>query len=286
MTRAADRVVFSGLARPNALRTPGERPRVLGHRGAPGSFGIPPSQDQRRAALPEEQACYGPENTMASFERAVALGADIIELDVRLCRSGEVVVIHDQTVDRTTDGRGAVLAFDLVELRRLDAGGWFGPGFAGERIPTLAEVLDWATGRVLLDIELKLDEPGQQALVEGVASLLNEYGPAHRHLVTSFDHDSLAAFKQRCPWTMTGLLYAERLSAPLARARHCSAAVLLPRWPVLRRTDVVAAHRQGLAVAPWVSSDPAVWQRLLAMGVDAIGTNHPDRLHTLLAVAP
>src|SRR5215471_12590471 len=99
---------------------------VVGHRGAMG---------------------YCPENTLASFERGLELGADWIELDVHLSRDGQLIVIHDETLDRTTSGHGLVRDHTLAELKRLDAGAWFGAEYAGQRIPTLDEVLDWAHRR-------------------------------------------------------------------------------------------------------------------------------------------
>src|ERR1043166_3256151 len=108
---------------------------VVGHRGAMG---------------------HCPENTMASFERGLELGADWIELDVHLTRDGGLAVMHDETVDRTTGGHGRVQDYTLAERKRLDAGAWFGPAYAGQRVPTLDEVLDWARGRdAILDIEIK-----------------------------------------------------------------------------------------------------------------------------------
>src|SRR5918912_617430 len=108
---------------------------VVGHRGAMG---------------------HCPENTLASFERGLDLGADWVELDVHLSRDGALVVIHDETLERTTNGAGLVKDHDLAELRRLDAGAWFGPEFAGQRLPTLDEALAWAVRRgLVLDVELK-----------------------------------------------------------------------------------------------------------------------------------
>src|ERR1700681_4503232 len=108
---------------------------VVGHRGAMG---------------------HRPENTLASFEHALELGADWIELDVHLTRDGALAVIHDESVDRTTDGHGLVRDHSLLELKLLDAGAWFGPGFVGERVPTLDEVLEFARARnTVVDIEIK-----------------------------------------------------------------------------------------------------------------------------------
>src|SRR5207247_1736958 len=113
---------------------PGGRPLIVGHRGAMG---------------------YAPENTFASYERAVALGVDAVECDVHLSADGVPVVIHDHTLDRTTDGRGPVRDHTLEQLKRLDAGAWRGAEFAGQRLPTLDELLGWCASRVPLPIELK-----------------------------------------------------------------------------------------------------------------------------------
>src|SRR3981081_1641417 len=122
---------------PLRQRVLAERGRVwvIGHRGAMG---------------------HCPENTFASFERGLELGADWIELDVHLSRDGALMVIHDETVDRTTNGSGLVQEHTLAELKELDAGAWFSPAYGGQRIPTLDEVLVWARARgTILDIEIK-----------------------------------------------------------------------------------------------------------------------------------
>src|SRR5215471_15400951 len=117
------------------LRASGGRPYVIGHRGAMG---------------------HAPENTFASFRKGFELGAPLLELDVHLSADGQLVVIHDETVDRTTNGSGRVADMSTAEIRRLDAGSWFGCAFAGEPVPMLSEVLQWMHGRVGLVIELKL----------------------------------------------------------------------------------------------------------------------------------
>ena len=112
----------------------GERPRVIAHRGFSG---------------------VAPENTLAAFRRAIEIGADMIEVDVALTGDGHVVCLHDETLDRTTDGQGLLAAATFEEVRRLDAGSWFAPELAGEKVPTLAEVLDLARGRILVNVEIK-----------------------------------------------------------------------------------------------------------------------------------
>src|SRR5512136_1133404 len=116
------------------LRAPGAPVLRVGHRGARG---------------------HAPENTLASFDLAVEMGVSAVETDLHLSKDGEVVLIHDHTVDRTTDGHGFVKDMTLRELKQLDAGSWYDARFAGEQIPTLSELLDWARGRVGVAIEIK-----------------------------------------------------------------------------------------------------------------------------------
>src|ERR687886_2515618 len=148
---------------------------VVGHRGAMG---------------------HCPENTLASFERALELGADWIELDVHLSRDGALVVIHDESLDRTTDGHGLVKDHTLAELKRLDAGAWFGAAFAGQGIPTLDEVLVWAGERdTIVDIEIKNAPIYYAGIEEAVIRTLDRYGMTERAIVISFDHRSVARVK-------------------------------------------------------------------------------------------
>lgn len=266
--------------------SPGQRAKVIGHRGAPGSFGIPRARETRVPAEPAEAARYGPENTLHSFERALALGADVVELDVRLSADEQVVVIHDDTVERTTDGTGRVADLTLHQLQALDAGAWFAPDGAGQRLPTLEEALAWARGRVSLAIELKTEPARPAPLAERVAELVARHGMADQVVVISFDHPSLARVRALAPTIRTGLLYVCRPVDPVALAARAGADALLPHWSYVTAEDVAAAHAAGLAVAPWVTSDPATLRWLVSVGVDAIGTNHPDRLRSILANEP
>ena len=154
----------------------GGRPRVFGHRGAMG---------------------YAPENTFASFERAIELGVDAIELDVHLTADGEVVVIHDHELDRTTDGDGILGEKTLAELKSLDAGRRFGDEYIGQRIPTLGETLEWARGRCVLDIEIK-GGPWPYAGIEAkVVDLIREHEMVDQTIVISFEHPTVARVRGR-----------------------------------------------------------------------------------------
>jgi glycerophosphoryl diester phosphodiesterase len=231
---------------------------------------------------------HSPENTMASFQRGLDMGADWIELDVHLTRDGALAVIHDELVDRTTDGHGLVKDHTLAELKRLDAGKWFGAEFAGQRIPTLDEVLDWAhTQHTLVDIEIKNAPIYYTGIEDAVVTSLDRSGMTEQVIVISFDHRAVQRVHSIDERIATGVLYVGRpADGGVSLARAASADAVLPQYAYVTPEDVREAHAAGLVVAPWATSDPGVLRRLIAAGVDAIGTNHPDVLHAILDSAP
>jgi glycerophosphoryl diester phosphodiesterase len=238
---------------------------VVGHRGAMG---------------------HRPENTLASYEHALELGADWIELDVHLSRDGALIVIHDETLDRTTNGHGLVRDHTLAELKQLDAGSWFSPKYASQRIPTLGEILDWARARdTVVDIEIKNAPLYYEGIELAVVHALERAGMSDQAIVISFDHASVKRVKEVSGGRVaTGVLYGCRpLDAGVPLARSAGADALLPHWAYVTAEDVARAHAEGLSVAPWASSDPDVLRSLIANGVDAIGTNHPDVLRRVIA---
>ena len=214
-----------------------------------------------------------PENTLAAFRAAETAGADGIELDLRLSRDGIPMVVHDETVERVTDGRGAVAAMTRAELQALDAGGWFAPVYAGERMPTLAEVLEWAGDRVLLNLEMKT-----AAVADAVLALLLSF-PRARVLFSSFDHRQLIDLRRRDPSLQVAFL----IDTPfwrqaLARAAACGAVGIHPRADRVGRLLVRACRRKGLVVYPWTVDDGAHLKPLLRLGVDGVFTNDPRRI--------
>jgi glycerophosphoryl diester phosphodiesterase len=236
---------------------------VVGHRGAMG---------------------HCPENTMASFQRALELGADWIELDVHLTRDGALAVIHDESVDRTTDGHGLVKDHTLAELQRLDAGSWFGLEYAGQRIPTLDQVLDWARqNATVVDIEIKNVPMFYAGIEDAVVKALKRTSMTEQVIVTSFDHCAVKRVKALDGCIATGVLYAGRpVDGGVGLARAADADAVLPQHAAVPAEDVEAAHAAGLVVAPWATSNPEDLRRLVTAGVDAIGTDHPDVLRRLL----
>ncbi len=219
-----------------------------------------------------------PENTLRAFIAAADVGADMCEFDVRMTGDGEVVVIHDATVNRTTDGRGRVAVMSMAAIKRLDAGVRFGAGFGGERIPTLGEVAAALRGRCGMDVELKAG-----GLERRVCGILRGCGVIESAIVSSFDWDQLKMVAAEEPGLRLALL-GEKNSAPLleaASAMHAYA--IAPRFDIADAELCAQAHRRGLAVYVWTVDDESAMRRLMAAGVDGIMTNHPRRLRAVLA---
>jgi glycerophosphoryl diester phosphodiesterase len=214
---------------------------------------------------------------MASFARGIELGADWIELDVHLSRDDALIVIHDESLDRTTNGHGLVREHTLAELRGLDAGG-------GQHIPTLDEVLAWACEReTIVDIEIKNAPMYYPGIEHKVVQAVSAAGLLDRVIVSSFDHAAVKVVGELERRIATGVLYACRpTEAGLGLARAAGADVLLPHWAYVTRADVELAHAAGVSVGAWATSDPRVMRQLVDSGVDVIATDHPDILRDVL----
>lgn len=232
-------------------------PLVLGHRGA---------------------SAYAPENTLAAFRLALEQGADGIELDAKLSADGRIVVIHDQTVDRTTGGSGRVGEKTLAELRALDAGGWCHPSFAGERIPTLEEVLEEVGGRCLVDIEITNYASPFDPLPVRIADLVRRFGLQDQVVLTSFFPTNLYRARRALPGVAVGqLAWAGALGA-LARGwvgRWFAPRLLLPYHTDITPESVRREHTRGRRVIAWTVNETERAGRLLAWGVDGIITDDP-----------
>ena len=164
-----------------------------------------------------------PENTMSAFIQALEAGAEGIELDVHLTGDGEVVVIHDHTLERTTSGSGPVSEMTLAEVQRFDAGAWFSQEFAGEKVPSLREVLELVKEHnVLLNVETKA-ALGYEQLNDKVALLLDEYALWEKTIISSFNHYALVHMKQIRPQARTGILYNCGLVNPWDYAKSIAA---------------------------------------------------------------
>jgi len=223
-----------------------------------------------------------PENTMAAFQKALEEKAEGLEIDVHLTRDGEMVVLHDEWVDRTTDGSGWVRDFALEELKRLDNGRWFSSRFEGQRIPTLDEVLEWILDTGLhLNIELKNNRVPYPGMEEEVIRLVERFAMEERVIISSFHHDSLMHVRKFRPKWRIGLLYDSAMSEPWLYAKRMGADAIHPHYSVVDDEAVRLCHDHGIHVRPYTVDDPALMERFLMLQVDAIITNVPDRLKRL-----
>jgi glycerophosphoryl diester phosphodiesterase len=276
---AMQRAVAARPGRPERPYFSGQQPMFFAHRGG---------------------ALLAPENTLVAFERGASYGADALELDIQMTRDGELVVIHDMTVDRTTDGTGPVAAYTLDELRRLDAGYRFTPDggktypFRGQgiTIPTLAEVFArFPTLRVNIDLK-ESDEARERKLW----ALIQELEVGQRVLVASGEaHLPIVRFRQISGGRVATSASKQEIRTFVLLALARGTWMLRPVYDALqvpeiwKRTRVVsptmlaAAHRRGLHVHVWTVDDRPSMERLLAWGVDGLMTDRPDLLAEVLA---
>jgi glycerophosphoryl diester phosphodiesterase len=223
-----------------------------------------------------------PENTLAAFELALESGAVIIECDVRLTRDDEVVIFHDRTLDRTTDGSGPIQKKTLEELKRLDAGSWFNSKFKGESIPTLNEALRLLEGRAFLNIELKADARDHQAnarLQERVLETVRDARAEHRIFLGSFNHRLMREIKSLHPELTTAIIYktvrdfAYRPSHLVSQAQ--ADAFVCGRW-WLRRKLLDDLQNHHIPIFVYTVNTERDVRRMKQLQIDGVITNFPD----------
>jgi glycerophosphoryl diester phosphodiesterase len=224
-----------------------------------------------------------PENTMAAFKAAMVFGVDGLELDVHLSQDGELIICHDEKVDRTTDGHGLIKDFTWQELGKLDAGSWFDPRFAGEKIPRLPELLELVKGtNLLLNIELKTNIFPYLGIEEKVVRMVRDFGLVKQCIVSSFIHYSLVRVSTLAPELKTGALYDAVLFGPWNYALTFGAAALHPPFYSITPETVIQAKLNGLLVNTWTVDEPVAIKKAIAAQVDGIITNRPDLVRDIL----
>lgn len=255
-----------------------KRPLVMAHRGGAGLW---------------------PENTMHAFERALAMKVDVLETDLRATSDNHLVLIHDSTVDRTTDGRGAVSSFTLEELKRLDAGyTWTADGRSfpfrgrGLTVPTLEEILT-TFPHARLNVDIKQERP---SIVKPFCRMIREYAVERNVMVASFNQAVLDEFRRECAGVPTSGSVADIRSFLALKSYQGVAepdrnlkALQVPEYAgglqVLNAPFIAEAHRRGLEVHAWTINDEAGMRRLIELQVDGIITDYPDRLMKLIGHA-
>ncbi|MEE8312224.1 MAG: glycerophosphodiester phosphodiesterase family protein [Candidatus Binatia bacterium] len=221
-----------------------------------------------------------PENTRHAFVKALDLGARVIELDVQLTRDEVPVVIHDETLDRTTNGTGLVVETDFTEIAELDAGSWFGASFVNVEVPTLDEVLRVIGSRAMVNIELKPDEKRVDTLVKHVVTTVARLNCFDNVVFSSFDLYALKRLRHLVPGAQIGVLCCERekIDEAIAFARLVKARNIHPSVPLVDTELIKKAHARGWHVWAWTANEPGEIALLAAIGVDGIFSDHPDRV--------
>jgi glycerophosphoryl diester phosphodiesterase len=234
------------------------RPIIFAHRGA---------------------CAHAPENTLAAFELALVQHADAIELDVKLSADGQVIVIHDATVNRTTGSQGRVKDLSLAQLKSLDAGSFFSDRYSGEKIPTLAEVFETVGQRTFINVELTNYNTPRDPLVEEVCTLVSRFGLQERVLFSSFFASNLSRARAVLPDVPRALLAAGGLLGAWARSFGFAFGKYQALHPFLKDVtpqQVQRVHRLNRRIHVWTVNAAEDMRRLFHWGVDAIFTDDPQ----------
>ncbi len=216
----------------------------IGHRGAKG---------------------YEAENTLASFQKAIDLGCDGVELDVHCCKSGEIVVIHDYTIDRTTSGKGFIKELTLAELKKY-------------KIPTLEEVLDLIDNHFLVNIELKSND-----CVEKVMRIVNNYiefknWSSTKFLISSFDWDNLEEISKLNSEINIGVITENSLDKAIEFAIKINALTIIPNYKLLNQENVTLLKENRFKIFTWTVNEIADIEKMKSLNVDGIISDFPDRI--------
>jgi glycerophosphoryl diester phosphodiesterase len=234
-------------------------------------------------------SAHAPENTLAAFELALAQRADAIELDVKLTADGQVVVIHDATVDRTTGSQGRVKDLTLVQLKSLDAGSFFSEKFRGEKIPTLAEVFEAVGKRTFINVELTNYNTPRDGLVEAVCTLVEQFSLQEHVMFSSFFASNLTRARARLPEVPRGLLALNGLLGAWARSFGFAFGryqALHPELKDVSRQQVQRVHRLQRRIHVWTVNAADDMRRLFRWDIDGIFTDDPQLAVQVRGEAP
>ncbi|MCY0894053.1 MAG: glycerophosphodiester phosphodiesterase [Acidibacillus sp.] len=228
-------------------------------------------------------SAVAPENTMAAFVKAYESGADAIEVDVQRTSDGVLVIMHDETVNRTTQGRGYIYSASFAWLSQLDAGYKFSSSFHGERVPTLDQTLSFVESTSLrINIELKIVQNTYVGIEEQVIDAIKQRDLTDRVVISSFHYPSLHRIKQLDPNQAIGLLCTQYNAVTPMYAKQFGAEAVHPHWKTISPTYMNEAFEQNIKIRPYTVNDPRIVRTLNAWGIDAVITNHPGLVRKVI----
>jgi glycerophosphoryl diester phosphodiesterase len=267
-----DLIAFSLKASPTMSELTHADFAIIAHRGASG---------------------HAPENTLSAFRKGLDMGADMIEMDIHLSSDGELIVIHDATLNRTTNGVGRVEDFTLAELKKLDAGSWYGPAFSSEKLPTLSEVLSLIDGQATALIELKSRKNGDlySQLVEKTTEVVRAHNAERWSIIQSFDRPYLVqGLKVNNDIPYHQLIYTELTPRGMTKEGKADWAnldpthkirAINPYYKAATKEKVEMLHESGYKIFTYTVNQEEDMYKLIEMEVDGIITNYPDKLNAI-----
>lgn len=247
------------------------KPIVIAHRGA---------------------SAYAPENTLAAVKKAISMGADMVEIDVQLTKDKQIVLMHDLTVDRTTNGKGRVKDLTFSEIRKLDAGSWFSDEFKGEKIPTLEEVIETINGKCKLLIEVKRVKTKKPEIEAKIIQLIDKYNAHGWCIVQSFETEVVKNIQSidnsiECHKLVTMNipvlpLHVDSRIKTGTIYKYKTVQGINPYYKMLNKRKVDKIHGRGQKIFTWTVNEIEDMKQMVELGVDGIITNYPDRLIEVL----
>jgi len=222
---------------------------------------------------------HAPENTLAAFRLAMEMGAEMCELDVQQTADDRLVVMHDDTLERTTNGKGNLWEMTLPELQTYDAGSWFTPRYAGEKLPTLEQVIELVRGKMKLNIEVKI-HGHERNIAQLVVDTIRREKFADECLITSFDWKVADQIKEIAPDLKVGYIFGRKEFSPEVFAGQVD--LLSAHYSLVNANFLARARAAGKKVHVWTVNYKWLMRRLLKLGVDGIITNYPDRLREVM----
>lgn len=234
------------------------RPLIIAHRGASGS---------------------APENTLVAFEKAIEFGAQSIEIDVQLSKDDVVVILHDELLNRTTNGKGSTSDHTLAELQSLDAGAWFSSAYDGQRIPTLHQVIQCVKGAINLDIEIKNTNNGIRIL-EKVIKIVTESNFENHCIISSFDVDVLRTSKSLAPQIAVGWIFDSAIPENLYDEKID---IWISHFMLITKEFVSRAKQTRKLIFAWTVNEMNIIQQMIDFDVDAIITDFPERIKRIIS---